>query len=56
MNGIYKVDEVAEMLHVVPETVRRWLQQGKLKGFKAGWGWRVKKEELDAFIQGVTAK
>ena len=47
------VREVAERLRSSPETVRRWLRQGKLRGFQPGGtklGYRVPESELQRFI------
>ena len=47
------VREVAERLRSSPETVRRWLRQGKLHGFQPGGtklGYRVPESELQRFI------
>jgi excisionase family DNA binding protein len=47
------VREVAERLRSSPETVRRWLRQGKLRGFRLGGtklGYRVTESELDRFL------
>jgi excisionase family DNA binding protein len=47
------VREVAERLRSSPETVRRWLRQGKLRGFRPGGtklGYRVPEEELERFL------
>jgi excisionase family DNA binding protein len=47
------VREVAERLRSSPETVRRWLRQGKLRGFRPGGtklGYRVPEGELQRFI------
>jgi excisionase family DNA binding protein len=48
------VREVADRLRSSPETVRRWLRQGKLRGFRPGGtklGYRVPEEELQRFIK-----
>lgn len=42
--------EAAEYLGVCRETVRRELERGKLRGFKAGKHWRVEREELDRYM------
>ena len=45
-----KVAEVAEVLRVHPETVRRWLNSGKLKGYRLGGtsvGWRIPASEIE---------
>ena len=47
------VREVAERIRSSPETVRRWLRQGKLRGFRPGGtklGYRVSESELQRFI------
>ena len=47
------VREVAERLRSSPETVRRWLRQGRLRGFRPGGaklGYRVPESELQRFI------
>jgi excisionase family DNA binding protein len=47
------VQVVADYLGVHPETVRRWLRDGRLVGIDLGsdsGGWRIDPAELDAFI------
>lgn len=46
----YSIEEVAKMLKVAYLTVYRWVQSGKLKAYKAGKQYRIKKEDLDMFI------
>ncbi|WP_353301078.1 helix-turn-helix domain-containing protein [Thermus thermophilus] len=38
-------EELARALRVDPETVRRWLREGQVRGQKAGRLWRVPWEE-----------
>ena len=48
------VREVAERPRSSPETVRRWLRQGKLRGFRPGGtklGYRVPESELQRFLR-----
>jgi len=48
------VREVAQQLRSSPETVRRWLRQGKLRGFRPGGtklGYRVPENELQRFLR-----
>ena len=48
------VREVAERIRSSPETVRRWLRQGKLRGFRPGGtklGYRVPESELNRFSE-----
>lgn len=47
----YSIEEVAKMLKVVYLTVYRWIQSDKLKSTKAGKQYRIKKSELDKFIE-----
>jgi FtsZ-binding cell division protein ZapB len=57
-NNMYTVEEAFERLKQYGiteniEVVRRWLRQGKLRGIKPEKrrdGWRIPKENLDAFI------
>lgn len=46
------VVEVAEYFRVEPESVRRWLREGKLVGINLGRGpgWRIRMGDLEAFI------
>jgi excisionase family DNA binding protein len=47
------VREVADRIRSSPETVRRWLRQGKLRGFRPGGtklGYRVPESELRRFL------
>jgi len=47
----YTIEEVATMLKVVYLTVYRWIQSGKLVAYKAGKQYRIKKGDLDKFIE-----
>lgn len=47
----YTIEEVAKMLKVVYLTVYRWIQDGKLKAYKAGKQYRVEKEDLNNFVK-----
>ena len=47
----YTIEEVAKMLKVVYLTVYRWIQDEKLTAFKAGKQYRIKKTDLDRFIE-----
>lgn len=47
------VEEIAERLRVHSETVRQWLRDGRLKGFRPGGkraGWRVTEADLEGFL------
>ena len=47
----YTIEEVAKMLKVVYLTVYRWIQNGKLKTYKAGKQYRISKADLDKFLE-----
>ena len=44
------VQEAADYLKVHPETIRIWLRDGKMKGVKAGYDWRIYKADLELFL------
>jgi excisionase family DNA binding protein len=50
------VEEIADRLHVLPDTVRRWLRDGDLAGIRLGrrTGWRVTETDLAAFLRART--
>jgi excisionase family DNA binding protein len=48
------VDEVATMLRLDPQTIRKWLRLGTLPGFRLGSkqaGWRVRRSEVEQFLE-----
>jgi excisionase family DNA binding protein len=51
MAELLTVPQVADKLQVDEETIRRWLNSGKLKGVKIGGSlWRVNESDLIEFI------
>jgi excisionase family DNA binding protein len=46
----HKVEDIAQMLKLDPETVRRNLQRGNLRGAKFGRVWRISDADLQEFI------
>jgi len=51
---VYTVPEVADLLRVGQETVRRWLRRGELQGFMLGGtklGYRVRGAEILRFLE-----
>ena len=48
------VKDIAELLHVHPETVREWIRTGQLRGVRLGKrsGFRVASGDLQVFIEG----
>jgi excisionase family DNA binding protein len=47
----FTIDEVATTLKVSYLTVYRWVQSKKITAFKVGKQYRIKKEDLDKFIE-----
>ena len=43
--------EVAEHFRVTRPAVTRWLQEGRMKGFRVGNAWRIPRDSLVAFIE-----
>lgn len=50
MDRLLTPEEAAEIFAVSPKSIREWLRQGKLKGTKVGRLWRIKKSDLEAFL------
>jgi len=52
--------DVAVILQVSLQTVRRWIRDGKLPAIKIGGEnsriWRIHRDDLDAFVQNDTHK
>lgn len=51
MPEIYTPDEIAEKLKVSEQTIRRYLREKKLEGFKIGNNWRIKEKSFLDFIE-----
>ncbi len=50
----YLLKEVAEILDLSLVTVRRYLKEGRIKGFyKLGREWRIEKVSLEKFLEDV---
>ena len=55
MTELLTVEEAAKICNLHPLTIRRHIKQGKLKAIKVGGRIRVKREDLDQFMQSVAA-
>ena len=55
METLLKVEDVAERLQVHEETVRRWLREGRLEGYRISrrGGWRVKPESVVKMLEDM---
>lgn len=48
---IYTVKEVADIFSISSETVRDWINTGKIKAFKLGKQWRVHHRDVLALAE-----
>lgn len=53
---VYTPEEVAKLLKINEQTVRRYLREGKMKGAKIGHTWRITDEQLKLFLDQQTPK
>lgn len=51
MQEIYTSEQVAKILQIHPQTVLKFIREGKLKGSKVGRGYRVKASDIDKFLE-----
>jgi len=52
---VLTVEEAAERIRTTPQTVRRWLRDGKLRGVRPGGtklGWRIPESEVQKLLAG----
>ena len=49
--NLLSAKEISKQYKVSYITVFRWIKSGKLKAFKVGKQYRVKQEDLEAFIE-----
>mgnify|MGYP003443321356 CR=1 FL=1 len=52
-NDFYLVEEFAEKLRVSNMTIYRYIKAGKLKAFKIGKEFRIKRDEYEKFLNSV---
>jgi len=45
------VEDIAKELNVPLDTVRSWIRSKRLKAYKPGKEYRVKREDLDRFLE-----
>lgn len=52
MEEILTAEQVAQILQVHPFTVLKFIKQGKLKASKLGRVYRIRKSDVDSFLDG----
>ncbi len=52
ISKLLTVEEVATQLKVHPESVRRWLREGRLDGYRISrrGGWRIRPESVQTML------
>jgi excisionase family DNA binding protein len=48
------VDDIAKELNIHPDTVRGWIRDRKLRATKLGRDYRIKRADLDKFLEERT--
>ena len=51
LREVMNVDQAARYLGVSPDTLYKYLSEGKLPAFKLGNRWRLKKSTLDRWME-----
>lgn len=51
MEKLLTVNETAKILRLNPETVARYIREGKIPAIKFGRVWRVEEKDLEEFIK-----
>ena len=51
-NGVMTTQEACQYLRISRPTYLKYLYLGRIKGAKAGKGWKVLRSELDRFLKG----
>ena len=54
--GYVSIQAAADHAGIAPGTIRRWIGEGKLPARKAGRVWRVRIEDLEAFLARPAAE
>lgn len=56
LEQLLTVDDVAEKLQIHPETIRRWLRDGRLEGYRFSrkGGWRIRPESVTKMLEAET--
>lgn len=49
---VYTVMELVKLFHLTPQSVRKYLKEGRIKGQKVGTKWLVSEEAIREFLMG----
>lgn len=52
----YTIHEAAELLHLSPLTIRRYINEGKIRGFRIGKALRITRAAVEDFINAAEEK
>jgi excisionase family DNA binding protein len=55
-NAVLVTQEVCEILRISRPTCLKYFYTGRIKGIRAGKGWRVLESELDRFLKGENGR
>jgi excisionase family DNA binding protein len=56
MEKLYTMEQLAEVLHLNKQTVRRFCGAGKIKSIKIGRRYMVKESSLELYTSGLAEK
>lgn len=49
---VYTVADLSKLLNTTPQTVRRYISEGRIKGSKIGRQWLIEEEAVKDFLRG----
>ena len=49
-NDLMTLEQVAKHLHLQPQTIYKWAQEGSIPGAKIGKEWRFRKRIIDEWV------
>ncbi len=49
---VYTVKDLSKLLNTTPQTVRKYISEGRIKGKKIGRQWLVDEEAVKEFLRG----
>ena len=52
MIKVYNVAELSDILRLTPQSVRRFIKEGRIRAQKVGTRWLVTEEALRQFLEG----